>query len=162
MATEKLEGEFEIALAESQWDKVNDKPCIKVIVTIEKAGAWYGKRLEWTGWMTEAAIDITAQALVNLGWDGKSLLKLEGLGSTNATAKIEEEEGRDGRWWPRIKFINKLRGVATESALTEKDIMGLDVLLQQSQMKKREDTEREARERSARPAPAFDGTRRGR
>jgi len=80
---------------------------IRVYFRIETAGRENGQVMRWDGWLTGAAMAQTMRSLTNAGWDGVSLSKPEGLGSTACELDIIHEENEaDGKTYARVNWVN--------------------------------------------------------
>lgn len=70
-----------------------------------------GITMNWSGWLTDAAIDRTLESLRACGWRGKDLSDLTGIGDRRVTVVINDEVSqKDGKTYARISFVNKLGG----------------------------------------------------
>lgn len=93
---------------------------VVIFGTPEGRKAWYGS-------FTEAAVDFTLEALEACGWDGRSLVKLDGMGSLDVDLCIEAEE-YDGKVRDKIRFVNKPRA-GTGEALEPSGVSALEARL---------------------------------
>lgn len=75
-------------------------PGVKIVMQLEGGGS-----LTWTGWLTGGATEITVKALRAMGWQGDDLSDLSTVGSVDCELVVEEEE-YNGKWYPKIKFVN--------------------------------------------------------
>ena len=92
----------------------------QVAVAIEFIdGPNHGRRAVWYGSFTEKTEDRTLEALRYLGWSNDDLFNMEGLGDVEAEAVLEEEEGQDGKFRVRVKWINRVRGPAFKTPLND-------------------------------------------
>ena len=148
-----FEGDFEATAIESQWERIADKPCIRVIFRVDQEkSAFNGRRVEWVGWLTPAAITLTARSLENCGWDGVSLLKLAGFGTKRCSLRVVMgEETADGKRFPKVEYVNALRTVSAKSALSDADLANFDRLLADARLDEQADEE-PPRSRAATPA----------
>lgn len=126
--TTSLVGDREAKAVQWSIQKVADKPAVKVLFELVTA-PHTGRRLEWTGWLTEAAVDLTANALVACGWDGVSLLRLNGMGEQHVMLRIGEEKAKNGKVYPRVDFVNELRSLASGQALTASELAYVEEML---------------------------------
>jgi len=68
-----------------------------------------GKRSTWYGSFTEKSADRTLESLMVAGWDGESLERLDGLGTTQVTLVVESDTyGGEAR--NRIAWVNRMQG----------------------------------------------------
>jgi hypothetical protein len=68
-----------------------------------------GVTMNWSGWLSDAAIDRTLESLRACGWRGKDISDLTGIGDRRVTVTVDNEEYK-GKTFPRIKFVNMLGG----------------------------------------------------
>lgn len=70
-----------------------------------------GSMLTWYGYFnSDDNFDRTCEALETMGWDGKDLNVLTGLGTKEFFAVIAHEQDLNGEMRPRIKWINDTAG----------------------------------------------------
>lgn len=70
-----------------------------------------GSMLTWYGYFnTDDNFDRTCEALETMGWDGKDLNALTGLGTKEFYAVVAYEQDLQGEMRPRIKWINSTAG----------------------------------------------------
>lgn len=69
----------------------------------------FGQKITWYGYFTDKAFDVTLKALRTLGWRGTDLSELTGLDSNEVHIVVESEEYQ-GKYYPRVKWINPLNG----------------------------------------------------
>lgn len=81
-----------------------------------------GRRLVWFGSFTENTEDRTLESLRYLGWDSDDISDMKGIGSIEAEAVIEEEDGQDGKTRIRVKWINRPRGPAFKKPMNEGEL----------------------------------------
>lgn len=84
-----------------------------------------GKRITWSGYFTENTAKRTLDALEYCGWDGADVAKLTGFGSKNVELVLEEEEGQDGKQYPRVQWVNKLVSRGPANVYNEEQVTGL-------------------------------------
>ncbi len=82
-------------------------------------GPNHGRRLVWFGSFTENAEDRTLESLRYLGWDNDDIADMSGIGSIEAEAVIEEEEGQDGKPRIRVQWINRARGPSFKNPMND-------------------------------------------
>src|SRR5437899_772218 len=126
------EHDCDAKLLEWKHHRVNDKPCVAVLFGI-LSGPLRGRRVEWTAWMTAAAIELSLRQLQAAGWKGGSLRTLDGLGSVNVSLRIEPEalpadERGPARVFPRVAWVNKIRNLAHATGLSDRELEELDKL----------------------------------
>jgi hypothetical protein len=128
MTDRKFVGHFNAKAILYDFDKINGKNAIRVLCEVQNDPDFNGRRIEWTGWLTENAIEMTAAQLRTMGWDGVSLLRLKL--SQQFSIKVEEERATDGKVYPRVRFINPIRTLRPSKArVTNDEIASLDRLL---------------------------------
>lgn len=81
-----------------------------------------GRKL-WFGSLTEAAADYTLEGLENCGWDGRSISRLDGMGSLDVELVLDVEE-YEGKLRERVRFVNKMR--AARDPLDETGVAALE------------------------------------
>jgi hypothetical protein len=74
-----------------------------------------GETITWYGYFTEQTVDRTIESLETLGWTGDDISKLDGVNRNEVQIVVEEEEGRAH---PRVKWINRLGGLAMKVAMS--------------------------------------------
>jgi hypothetical protein len=109
-----MQGRFRAKALEGDYGTANTGT-EQVAVLCELEG---GTRLTWYGYLSEAAVDRTLEALQIMGVT--DLETLAGLGSQEFEAVVDEEE-YNGKTSTRIKFINRLGsgGVALKSRMSD-------------------------------------------
>jgi hypothetical protein len=71
-------------------------------------GEHEGQEFVWYGYFSEAAVEMTLQALKTSGWDGSDFVNLPGLGSTMFSLTLQDETNQQGENVLRATFINPL------------------------------------------------------
>lgn len=84
-----------------------------------------GKRITWSGYFTEKTAKRTLDALEHCGWDGANVATLKGFGSKNVELVLEEEEGQDGKMYPRVAWVNKLVARGPANVYSPEQVTGL-------------------------------------
>lgn len=80
-----------------------------------------GRHITWYGSFSEKAEPFTLKSLRVLGWQGDDISDLSGIiDGPECEAVIGHEEGQDGVWRHRVRFINALGsgGVAMKSKMS--------------------------------------------
>ena len=104
-----------------------------------------GKRITWSGYFTENTAKRTLDALEHCGWDGNDVANLSGFGSKNVELVLEEEEGQDGKMYPRVAWVNKLVSRGPANVYNPEQVTGLAARLAAiNAERKREKAEGEA------------------
>lgn len=100
----------------------------QVVVSFEIAeGEAKGQRITWRGFFTEKTHERTLESLEYAGWDGVSLQRLDGLGSKPCVLVIEDEEGQDGKMYPKVKWVNSLGGgVSVKERMESAEVANLE------------------------------------
>lgn len=81
-----------------------------------------GERLTWYGYFTDASIETTYKALRAIGWQGCDITEFAAGALPEGVDKqvdlvVEMEEGNDGVYRPRIRWVNGGGGVAIKTPL---------------------------------------------
>lgn len=87
-------------------------PLVAVTFSVPEHGT-----IEWDGWLTEAAVDRTFEALRYCGWVGDDVRDLSGIEANEVEIVVELEEFQ-GRTHPRVKWVNALGGRSSGSLLS--------------------------------------------
>lgn len=107
-------------------------PGIEVVFEFEEPSTGNRERLNWTGWLSERAINNTMETLATvLGSNGSDVVNAEGLFTdpnfldykkeVRLVVEMEEARNEDGspkvdektgevQMWPRIKWVNNIGG----------------------------------------------------
>jgi len=80
---------------------------VSVVFRISEGQDFAGKRVEWAGWLSPAAIDRTLEALRLMGWDGKDLRELGPL-DQEVEIDVEIEDDEQGNTRERVKWVNEI------------------------------------------------------
>lgn len=78
-----------------------------------------GATLTWTGWLSDGALDRTVESLRAMGWQGLDLDDVSGLEANEVEVVVQGEE-YEGKWYPRISFINRIGGALGAKMTQEK------------------------------------------
>lgn len=92
-------------------------PQVAVELQIVEDGEFNGETITWFGYFTEDTEDRTMESLRILGWKGDDLSNLEGVGDNDVRIVIEEEEYQ-GQVRSKVKWINKIGGLALKTPMT--------------------------------------------
>jgi hypothetical protein len=90
---------------------------IAVQFEILTEGAEFGT-ITWHGYFTDKSWEITIKALRTMGWLGTDLSLIEGL-NTNDVELVIEDETYDGQTFPKVKWVNRVGGLALKAPLSE-------------------------------------------
>ena len=95
------------------------KEQIAVMFEIEETS----ERITWYGYFTDGTFERTIESLRYLGWTGSDLAVF-GKGLPDECGKIveivvEEEEGQDGKFRQKVRWINGGGGIAVKEKLDE-------------------------------------------
>jgi hypothetical protein len=101
-----------------------------------------GRRTAWYGSFTEKTEDRTLEALRYLGWSNDDIFAMEGLGSLEAEAVLEEETGQDGKTRVRVRWINRARGPSFKNPIAGDQLKAFSARLKGKALAKRLDLER--------------------
>ena len=124
-------GDADAKILEWKHDKVNDKPCIRVLFGVV-SGPLRGRRIDWCGWLTPRAIDRTLQQLAAGGYQGGTLRTLDGFGSCFVSLRIEAEPGSGAAsrtLFPRVAWVNRIRTLDKAKGLSGDELDDLDELV---------------------------------
>lgn len=108
-------GKHKARAVEGALVEVGDKqtPAVSVIFEIID-GDSAGDRIKWDGWLTEKTTDRTMESLRYCGWSTDMLDDLRGISDNEVQLVIEPEVNeRDGKTYPRVKWVNRLGGGAS-------------------------------------------------
>lgn len=113
-------GEWKIRYVKHKWGATsNGAEQIGVLVSVEEGPA-QGRRFVWYGSWTEAALPITFDGLVALGWAGKSLGTITEDVKPGAEAMgVFAYETYEGKQRLRLNFINPMRTIRFAKPLEE-------------------------------------------
>jgi hypothetical protein len=124
------------------------------------------RRAVWYGSFTEATEDRTIESLRYLGWSNDDFTNMEGLGSLEAEAVLEEEVGQDGKARIRVRWINRARGPMFKDALDDNRLKAFSARMKGKAVAKRQELEskgvipkpgqRPAQQRGDEPPPHSD------
>lgn len=84
-----------------------------------------GKRITWSGYFTEATAKRTLDSLEHCGWDGVDVATMKGFGSKNVELVLEEEQGQDGKMYPRVQWVNRLVSRGPANVYSQEQVTGL-------------------------------------
>ena len=73
--------------------------------------------IAWDGWLTENAYARTVESLRHCGWEGDDVTDLQGLDANEVELVVEAEE-YEGKTYPRVKWVNRLGGIATKPPMS--------------------------------------------
>lgn len=90
---------------------------VAVLFSITSAGEYAGYQITWYGYLTDAAIDRTLDALRLCGWEGDDLNRLTGLDRNEVEIVIEHEEDLNGKTHAKVKWVNGPGGLAVKNRL---------------------------------------------
>ena len=124
-------GEADAKILEWKHDKVNDKPCIRVMFGI-MSGPLRGRRVDWCAWLTPAAIDNALKQLEAGGYRGGSLRSLDGFGTCIVSVRIEAEAGSGSNArsvFPKVGWVNKIKTLDKAKGLDDEELAALDELV---------------------------------
>ena len=88
------------------------------------AGEHAGERLPWRGWLTPRAAPYTSDSLRALGWDGDTLTNLGPLDTEVQIVVVHETY--EGTVSARIRYVNAIGHIPSESRLSEEQVRALD------------------------------------
>lgn len=98
-----------------------------------------GQRITWYGFFTDATYERTLDSLENAGWDGQSLQKLGGLGSRPCVIVVENEEGQDGKTYPRVRWVNGLGGgLSVKEKMETNEVNALEERMKGAMLERRQ------------------------
>ena len=81
-------------------------------------GEFAGQYLTWYGFFTDATFERTLESLRACGWLGSDLAEIDGLDTNDVQIVVEHEVSeKDGNTYPKVRWVNKLRGVALKNQL---------------------------------------------
>ncbi len=114
-----------------------------------------GHQIHWDGWLTEKTSERTMDSLEHCGWDGASLSNPQGVGTKECSIVIEHEQSeKDGKLYPRVKWVNALGGGAKlkdEVKLDAAALRSIDQEFKASLMERRQKNGAQASRPSAAP-----------
>lgn len=79
-------------------------------------------QIAWYGFFTEKTYKRTIESLIVAGWAGDNIADLmaQGLGSTEVSLVVENEQDQHGQWRPRVKWVNAPgAGVMVKNEMTD-------------------------------------------
>src|SRR5690606_28336352 len=77
-----------------------------------------GEQITWYGYFTEKTTERTLDALEYMGWDGVDITDPVGLDRNDVRLVIDHETGEDGKTYARVKWVNRIGGLAVKEELT--------------------------------------------
>jgi hypothetical protein len=80
--------------------------------------AFAGETITWFGYFTEGTQERTLETLRTLGWKTDDLDNLDGIADNDVRVVLAEEE-YDGKTSLKVKWINKLGGLALKTPMSE-------------------------------------------
>lgn len=82
---------------------------IRLQFEIISEGEFRGHQIHSDLWLSEKTAERTMDSLEHCGWDGVSLANPQGIGTKDCQIVIEHEvSDRDGKTYPRVKWVNAL------------------------------------------------------
>lgn len=78
--------------------------------------AFEGQHITWFGYFTDKTQESTIRTLRTCGWNGDDLTDLSGIDANDVHLVIENEE-YEGKWRPRVRWVNPVGGLALRSAM---------------------------------------------
>lgn len=92
-------------------------PYVRVRFGVDAMGKAY--QVDWTGWLSDKAIDRTVESLEHLGWvDGDDISEVQNPGRLSGAAAsivVQHRQADDGKWWPEVRWVNGVGGKAMEA-----------------------------------------------
>lgn len=99
-----------------------------------------GQSIPWYGYFTEKTEDRTLESLMHAGWHGDDLSNLmcDGLGESEVSLVVEQEQDQQGEWRPRVKWVNALgAGALVKNEMTDVDKVAFAQKMRAKVMQKR-------------------------
>lgn len=128
---------------------------VAVRFEITQDGPAKGRRPTWYGYFTDKTRDRTFESLEAAGWDGESLADMNGLGSCDCAIVIDHEEDQEGMLRERVRWVNRIGGLALKEELSQADVLALDRSLKGDLLawksSKKNQAPRQAPKQSAKP-----------
>lgn len=123
------EGIYTARAASFEFGKTPEKGTGFVRVLFRISGPTHqGQTVEFTGWLTDRAIDRTLESLVAAGFEiGTPLRELRGIGRVDCSIVVEHESV-GARTYSRVRWVNTPRKLALkpELRLPEDELQMLD------------------------------------
>ena len=69
-----------------------------------------GQTITWYGYFSDKTVERTLESLEHMGWDGIDIAAPVGLDKNEVSIVVEAEQGDDGNFYPRVRWVNKLGG----------------------------------------------------
>ena len=86
--------------------------------------------ITWFGYFTDAAWERTVESLRTCGWSGSDVSNIEDLGA-NEVELVIEDDTYDGKTRAKVKWINKIGGVALGAPLAGDKMKAFAAAMQQ-------------------------------
>jgi hypothetical protein len=102
------------------------KDQVAVRFEITQDGPAKGRRLTWYGYFTDKTKDRTFESLEAAGWSGEALADMSGLGSCECAIVVAHEEDQEGMLRERVRWVNRIGGLALKEELSQADVLTLD------------------------------------
>lgn len=78
-----------------------------------------GSQITWYGYFTEKTTERTLDSLEYMGWDGVDISDPVGLDRNEVRVVIDHEVSeQDGKTYARVKWVNRMGGLAVKEELT--------------------------------------------
>lgn len=78
-----------------------------------------GSQITWYGYFTEKTTERTLDSLEYMGWDGVDISNPVGLDRNEVRVVIDHEVSeQDGKTYARVKWVNRMGGLAVKEELT--------------------------------------------
>lgn len=76
-----------------------------------------GRTVAWYGYFSELTAEKTIEQMEIMGWDGVDISNPQGLDANKVQIVVEHEEGQDGKTRARVRWVNRIGGVAVKEEL---------------------------------------------
>lgn len=116
-------------------------------------GEHKGSYITWYGFFTEKTTERTLESLRHCGWQGDDLTNLDGITENDVELVIEDEEGQDGEWRSRVRWVNQPGGRALKSRMDEATKAAFAAKMRGTVVAHRQKTQPSADRREQRKAP---------
>lgn len=130
-------------------------PYVKVTLTVSS-----GESIEWYGSFSETKFetggcvaDRTVDALLLMGWDGDDLVVMRGLGSAEVQIVVVEEPNREGKVFPKVKYINPPGGNSSAKPVEKSELAKLNQAMRGKVLKRKQELTAKGQAPVAAPKP---------
>jgi hypothetical protein len=123
------EGSYKARAGEHVWGRAGTGT-EQVVVDFEiQEGEFKGQHASWRGFFTDGTQERTLKSLERAGWDGKDLVRLDGLGSKDVNITIEHEENNEGKRFHKVAWVNSGGNLSVKSKMTDDEVRALQARL---------------------------------